>query len=51
MIPGIPPVCQVPGCQHGAQVYSKVGDSIQYLRTCRRHWIDLIPQNKQQKQQ
>lgn len=49
MISGIPPVCQVPGCEHGAQVYSKVGDNTQYLKTCRRHWADLIAQKEQKK--
>ena len=44
MIPlNVPPICQVPGCKEGVQLLSKQGDTVRYMITCRRHWVDLIP--------
>lgn len=50
MIPqDIPPVCRIPGCTHGAQIYAKIGDNISYLQTCRRHHLDLLAQKDKKK--
>jgi len=38
-----PPVCQVPGCKHGASVLSKKGDSVTYMKTCSRHTYKDLP--------
>ena len=39
----VAPICKVPGCKHDAQILSKVGDQVQYMNTCSRHWNELIP--------
>ena len=38
----LPPVCQVLGCKHGAQLLSMQGSTASWMRTCRQHaWQDL----------
>jgi len=43
MLENIQPICQVPGCKQGVQLLSKQGDVVRYMITCKRHWVDLIP--------
>ena len=43
MLDNIQPICRVPNCTQGVQLLSKQGDTVRYMITCRRHWVDLIP--------
>ena len=39
------PVCQVQGCEHGAQIASIQGTRATWMRTCRRHtYLDIVPE-------
>jgi hypothetical protein len=36
------PVCRVPGCKNGAQMYSITGNTASWMKTCRYHtYLDL----------
>ena len=39
------PVCQVPGCKHGASILAKKGETITYMKTCCRHSYKDINKN------
>lgn len=43
----IQPVCQVPGCKEGAQMYSIQGNIATWLKTCRRHTYNELPEEQQ----
>jgi len=36
------PVCPVSGCKGWRQIYSETGNSVSYLKTCRRHWYGML---------
>jgi hypothetical protein len=46
MLENIRPICKVPECKEGAQLLSKQGDNVRYMITCRKHWVELIPNDK-----
>jgi hypothetical protein len=41
------PVCQVDGCKDGASILSKSGDHITYMKTCRRHTYQDLPDEQE----
>jgi hypothetical protein len=40
-------VCQVPGCKEGASMESIHGGTATYMRTCKRHTYQDLPEEKQ----
>ena len=43
----IQPVCEVPGCKEGAQMYAVLGSNGTWLKTCRRHTYQDLPGEKE----
>ena len=41
------PVCEVEGCQEGAQMASIHGNTATWLRTCRRHTYQDLPEEQE----
>ena len=40
------PVCRVPGCKEGAQLYSQTGLTATWMKTCRRHTYKDLPEEQ-----
>ena len=46
MILDFPPICQVEGCKEPCQIVSKKGDLRTYMKTCRRHNYNDLPEEQ-----
>jgi hypothetical protein len=46
MIIDVPPICEVKGCKEPCQIVSKVGDAKTYMKTCRRHNYNDLPEEQ-----
>jgi hypothetical protein len=47
MILDVPPICQVEGCKEPCQLVSKKGDQRTYMKTCRRHNYNDLPEEQE----
>jgi hypothetical protein len=43
----IQPCCQVPGCKEGAQIMSIQGSTATWMKTCRRHTYQDLPEEQE----
>ena len=43
----IQPLCQVPGCKNGAQIYSIKGTTATWLKTCSGHTYKDLPEEQE----
>lgn len=41
------PQCEVPGCENGAQLRSMEGNTAIWMKTCKRHTYQDLPEEKE----